>query len=203
VSQGSENILIYPITTDSENGRRLAAFSFMAIEITETWNAILDRVHAKPLRRGRGPCPFCESRTGFSVHNEKGFHCFACGIHGDKVSFIQQFHKCDFKDALRFFGLEPGRPPVPDPAEVRRRKIRANLQRWARTAARELRDQHYIRCVTEQAAVDLLRMDSEDEQAWDALAWALTGIDAIAYRLDQLEGPIEVQVECYKRRKAA
>lgn len=168
------------------------------IDITESWESIFHRTGNQHLRRGRGSCPFCDSKTGFSVHDEKGFHCFACGVHGDKIRFIQEYHKCDFRDALRFFGLEPGRPPAPDPAIVRKRKIRDGLRKWSGQTARDLRDQHYIRCVVETAAVELLRMDPDDAQAWDGLAWALTGRDAIAHKLDVLEGGEADQVEAYK-----
>jgi DNA primase len=174
------------------------------IDITESWDSIIHRTGNEHLRRGRGRCPFCESQTGFSVHNEKGFHCFACGVHGDKVSFIRQFHKCDFKDALRFFGLEPGRPPVPDPAIIRRKKVRDGLQRWKRTLQKQLNFEHYVREKVTVQALRKLRKDPEDEWAWNWLQWAYTGLDSIAHKLDVLNGSESDQVEAYKQlRKTA
>lgn len=168
------------------------------VPVSESWESIASRTGIKFWRRGRGQCPFCESRTGFSVHGEKGFHCFACGVHGDKISFIQHFHKCDFKDALRFFGLEPGKPPELDPAIEYRNKIRKGLETWTRTLSKELNKEHYIRERVITRALRRLRKAPEDSYAWNWLGWALPGLEAIAYRLDMLSGSESAQIETFK-----
>jgi hypothetical protein len=168
-----------------------------------SWESIIERTGNQHLRRSRGRCPFCESRTGFSVHDEKGFHCFACGIHGNKISFIQQFHKCDFKDALRFFGLEPGKPPAPDPAMVRRQRVRAGLKAWAKKIGKNLRDEFLIRERVITWALPRLRNNAEDHRTWELLSWALTGHSSLEFKLDLLSGKEEQQIEIFKHLRAA
>ena len=167
------------------------------ISISETWESILNRCGCNALRRGRGPCPFCESRTAFSVHEEKGFHCFACGVHGDKISFIEQFHKCDFKDALRFFGLEPGRPPKPDPAVLRKKRIREGLKRWSWTLGKQLRREHYVLERVIACASRRLSADPEDPWAWTWLSWAMPIQEVLEYKLDLIDGDTRDQVTAY------
>jgi DNA primase len=168
-----------------------------------TWESVSAKTGLKPLHHNRGKCPFCGSSTGFSVHDEKGFHCFACGAHGDKISFIQQFHKCDFKDALRFFGLEPGKPPAPDPTIERRKKMREALRQWAKMEARKLRNEFYAKEMVFTRALARLRNNQDDPQAWDWLAWAFTGHAALENKLDMLAGTESQQIEVYKMRSEA
>ena len=170
------------------------------IEITESWDSIIDRTGNERLRRGRGRCPFCESKTGFSVHEDRGFHCFACGVHGDKISFVQQFHRCDFRDTLRFFGLEPGHPPVPDPKLVRRKKIREGLQRWTRTLERRLRDEFYYRSKIEYHGKHRIQADPDDEIGWNLLSVAYDGIplEVLEGYLDLLIGKEDQQITAYR-----
>lgn len=166
--------------------------------VDETWESIAQRMGVKAWRRGRGECPFCESKTGFSVHEEKGFHCFACGVHGDKLTFVQQFHKCEFKDALRFFGLEPGKPPAPDPERIRRQRIRDGLKRWTDSQGKQLRYEHYVMERVIARANVRLEIDPEDEWAWSWLAWALPAQEVISYKLDLIEGDERQQLEAFR-----
>jgi CHC2 zinc finger len=167
--------------------------------IEETWESIWARTGGKPLRRGRGTCPFCDSRTGFSVHEEKGFHCFACNAGGDKIGFIQKLLSCEFKEALRWFGLEPGKPPEADPEVTRRQRIRAGLRTWAQTLGKQLRYEHYVIERVIARAEDRLRRDPEDEWGWSWLAWAYRGQEAIAYQLDLIDGTEAQQIEAYRQ----
>jgi DNA primase len=173
------------------------------LTINETWDSIINQIGSKALRRGRGQCPLCESSTGFSANDNRGFHCFACGAHGDKIGFVQQFCKCDFKAALRFFGLEPGRPPIPDPETERRRKIRQGLEAWARAQRKELSAAHYGREQLSTLALHRLRQDPEDAAGWDWLTKALPGLPGIEYQLDLLSGTEEEQIELYKHLRTA
>jgi len=170
-----------------------------------SWTDIISRIASKSLRRGRGQCPFCDSKTGFSVHDGKGFYCFSCGVHGDKISFIEQFHKCDFKNALRFFGIEPGVPPKPDPAILRKRRIRAGLRNWARTQHRILQNEFYLRYGIEIFAKKRLRRDAQDFIGWELLSIAYAGIpvEELERRLDLLIGIESQQLELYRELRAA
>lgn len=57
-------------------------------------------------RRDRGGfvcCPFHDEKTGsMKVYDgDRGYHCFGgCGAHGDIISFVQNYFKISFKDAL-------------------------------------------------------------------------------------------------------
>lgn len=169
------------------------------IPVTESWNTIFSRAGLPFPGRIRPPCPFCESRTGFSVHEDKGFHCFACGIHGDKLSFIQQFHNCDFKGALRFFGLEPGRPPAPAPEQHQHQKIRFGLLEWAKETERQLRDHYYFRTRYEVHGKRRLTADPEDTIGWQMLALAYKEIpfEELDNWLDLLIGTDEQKLTAY------
>ncbi len=159
------------------------------IHVCESWTSIVARLGVGPLRKGRAQCPFCQSRSGFSCSDDKGcFHCFACDLRGDKITFVRQLTGWGFVDALQFFGQEPGRPPAPDPDLVRLREIKRGLKFWAGTLGRELRYEHYIRECLIRRARERLVQDADDEWAWNWLGWALTGLEKIAYQLDQLEG---------------
>ena len=169
------------------------------IEVNESWDSIGSRIGIKPWRRGRGSCPFCESRTGFSVHERKGFNCFACGRHGDKIAFVQQYQDCDFSDTLRFFGLEPGKPPVPDPAVERRQKIHRGLNGWTRIKGRDFRNEIYAREFVITRARRRLQEDPEDDWLW----WALTGYDSIENRHDAILSKESQRIELYKKLRLA
>ena len=47
-------------------------------------------------------CPFHHEKTpSFSVNEEKQFyHCFGCGKGGDVISFVMEYHKLDFREAV-------------------------------------------------------------------------------------------------------
>ncbi|MDR0677832.1 MAG: DNA primase [Holosporaceae bacterium] len=51
-----------------------------------------------------GLCPFHKEKTGsFKVDAEKGYYyCFGCGAHGDIISFIQDFNKINFSEAVEY-----------------------------------------------------------------------------------------------------
>ncbi|MBZ5496830.1 MAG: hypothetical protein LAP85_10550 [Acidobacteriia bacterium] len=169
-----------------------------------TWDSIFHGEGLKSLRRGRGACPFCDSSTGFSCHDEKGFNCFACAEHGDKIAFVQKLRGCDFVSALKYFGLEPGKPPAPDPEILRRRAIKEGLQTWARELGRELRDEYLGRFGLEAAALQRLHRDAQDERAWTWLAAAYRGLDQVEYLLDQIDiGTESQQINAYREWRAA
>ncbi len=171
----------------------------MTVSISEPCDSIMQRAGVRPLgRRGRGECPFCDSRTGFSFSDDLGlFHCFACGAKGDKVGFVMQLLECDFKAALRFFGLEPGKPPAPDPAVVNRQKMREGLRLWVRRVGRPMRERYYQDEMVAHAMRKRLQRDPEDREAWDILATAMHGHAALEHKLDALIGTEADQIELF------
>lgn len=71
--------------------------------------------HVSLKARGRefvGLCPFHDDhKPSMNVVPAKGiFHCFVCGTGGDVFSFVQRFHKMEFREALTYlaerFGVE-------------------------------------------------------------------------------------------------
>jgi hypothetical protein len=166
-----------------------------------SWDEIYSRIGEHPPRHKRGRCPIHDGDSLYSValDEDKGvFYCHVCHASGDKISFIQQVYRCHFKEALAFYGLQPGKIPMPDPEVERRRRIRQGLQNWAALRAWELRENHFVRCVIETAAKNILCINPEEIQAWNALAWALTKIEAVAYELDMLAGSDAEKIEAYK-----
>lgn len=65
-----------------------------------------------------GLCPFHDDhKPSMNVVPSKGiFHCFVCGSGGDVFSFVQKFHKMEFREALEYLAekanvkLSPWRP---------------------------------------------------------------------------------------------
>ena len=169
------------------------------IETGVSWKSIFHQIGMPFPERRRPQCPFCESRTGFSIHEEKGFHCFACGVKGDKISFIQQLHKCSFKNTLRFFGIEPGQPHTLDSAIEHRRKINQGLKRWVDPIQHQLRDDYYHRSRCEVLGKKRLQVDSEDPIGWELLSIAYIGkpLEELEKWLDLLIGTEEQQLKAY------
>ncbi|MCZ6836668.1 MAG: DNA primase [Planctomycetota bacterium] len=76
-------------------------------DATDLVQLIAEHIALKP--RGRehvGVCPFHDDhRPSFAVvtHKSNAFYkCHSCGAAGDAFTFVQQYHKMDFPDALRF-----------------------------------------------------------------------------------------------------
>jgi hypothetical protein len=164
----------------------------MAIDITIGWPEIHERCGLPQLRRSgrhrRGECPFCGSHTGFSENDDLGvFHCFACCISGNKISFIESLLNTDFKGSLRWYGIEPGRPPTPDPHYQKAQRIRENLVKWKRRVGREARDSLLARNTIETWAIQYLKEDPESEIGWRLLGIALHGYARDEYVADRVD----------------
>lgn len=70
-----------------------------------------------------GLCPFhSDTKPSMNVVPAKQiFHCFACGTGGDVFSFVQKFHKMEFREALEYLADMTG-------VELRPRKPQGQLQ---------------------------------------------------------------------------
>ena len=87
------------------------------IEFLKSQISIVDVVSSRiRLRRtGRdwfGLCPFHKEKTGsFKVDTDRGFyHCFGCGAHGDAISFVQDFDRISFGEAVEQLAHQNGIP---------------------------------------------------------------------------------------------
>lgn len=148
------------------------------MQVNLSWEGIYAR-RGERLWRNRGRCLIHDgdSRTSLSVNESKGvFHCHVCGAGGDKIDFIRQIDKCSYLEALRWLGVEPGRPPAPDPVAEKKRRARAGLQVWAKRRGRELREEYYNRSRIELCARHRLEKDNDDPIGWELLRIAYTGL---------------------------
>jgi DNA primase len=169
---------------------------------TPSISSILSRLDVPPGRHGRTICPIHhgQNRFAFSYDDDRGvWYCFRCGIGGDAVDLIKQVTGTDFKGALRWLGIEPGKPPAPDPERIRQRRIREGLLKWAKTLGRQMRNEFYTRELVITEARRRLERDPDDEWAWTWLAWALTGKDALENKLDMIDiGTEEQRLAMYR-----
>jgi DNA primase len=85
-----------------------------------------------PLQRGgknlKAPCPFhSEKSPSFFVSPElQSFKCFGCGKSGDVITFVQEFDRLTFPEALELLAKEAGvelTQDFQDPQEKERRRI--------------------------------------------------------------------------------
>lgn len=83
---------------------------FFAKESLETLKQRIDLVEVVSsyveLRRAgasyKGLCPFHDEKTPSFViqKGQRHYHCFGCGVHGDAISFLMQYSKLSFFDAV-------------------------------------------------------------------------------------------------------
>ncbi|MDR2646162.1 MAG: DNA primase [Holosporaceae bacterium] len=85
------------------------------IELLKSQIPIVDVVSSRiRIRRSGhdwfGLCPFHQEKTGsFKVDPTRGFyHCFGCGAHGDVISFVQDFDKVSFSEAIECLAHQYG-----------------------------------------------------------------------------------------------
>ena len=85
-------------------------------------------------------CPFHHEKTpSFTVSDKKQFyHCFGCGAHGNAISFLMEYDKLEFVEAVEelagFLGLEI---PYEKPTTIRKRENATRAKRHAKRVARE------------------------------------------------------------------
>ncbi|WP_341501915.1 DNA primase [Gallaecimonas sp. GXIMD4217] len=101
-------------------------------------------------------CPFhSEKSPSFTVSPQKQFyHCFGCGAHGNAISFLMEFDRLEFPEAIDELagqlGLEVPRSHAPNPkAQEKREDAYALMQAIGR--------QYYQNLKHHPAAVDYLK----------------------------------------------
>lgn len=104
------------------------------IKQTTTMYDVLSRYGLKADRGGMLSCPFhgADKHASMKIYKD-GYHCFACGAHGDVFAFVMDYERVSFKEAFQILG---GTYATADPAErkkasitVRRRKLQAESRR--------------------------------------------------------------------------
>lgn len=162
---------------------------------------VLDRLGIPPGRHGRTQCPIHQgdNRSAFKYDDETGtWYCFRCGVGGDVIRLVELALDLDFRGAMRWLGLEPGRPPAPDPEMIRLRKAKDGFRAWVKKTGRAMRETYYQQEMTAHAMRKRLQQNPEDAAAWDTLAEALHGHAALEHKLDCINGKLQEQAEIYK-----
>lgn len=123
-----------------DDGRKEQAKAIPILEVA-------DRLGIAGLRRGGveriGPCPVCGGRDRFSINPPRGiWNCRICDRGGDGIALAVHVLACDFPAALDY--LVGGADVAPDPAEVARRKAKAEAAELAR---REYEEQARARAI--------------------------------------------------------
>jgi DNA primase len=99
-------------------------------------NEVLDRSNIVdlvssylPLKRAgrnhRACCPFHPEKTAsFIVSADKQiFHCFGCGVGGNALTFVMQYEKVNFREALEILAQRSGIPlPEPEKSDFQKSK---------------------------------------------------------------------------------
>ena len=86
-------------------------------------------------RNHQACCPFHSEKTpSFTVSQDKQFyHCFGCGAHGNAISFIMEYDRLEFVDAIEelasFHNLEVPREESNKTPAQQRQEIQAAQQR--------------------------------------------------------------------------
>lgn len=80
-------------------------------DATDIVRLVGEAVSLKP--KGRefvGLCPFHDDHNPsmYVVPGKQIYHCFVCGAAGDVLTFVQKFHKMEFREALEFLATRAG-----------------------------------------------------------------------------------------------
>ncbi|WP_447729420.1 DNA primase [Pseudoxanthomonas suwonensis] len=114
-------------------------------------------------RKGReytAPCPFHDERTpSFYVSPTKQFyHCFGCGAHGTAISFLMNYDRLEFLDAVeelaRRAGMEMPKDTRQGPQDNDLRDQYAALEAAARLFQRQLAENPRARAYLDSRGVD-------------------------------------------------
>lgn len=152
-----------------------------------------EQVALKPKgREYTGLCPFHPDRNPSMnvVPGKQIFHCFVCGTGGDVFTFVQKFHKIDFREALEYLAeragieLTPSRPTIIDggtESSVTTRQLReasALARDFFRSILRHPEHGKVARGIIERRAIDPETAEQFEIGAspdrWEGLVQVLT-----------------------------
>lgn len=132
-------------------------------------------------------CPFHDEKTpSFTVSQDKQFyHCFGCGAHGNAISFMMEYDRLDFVDAIeelaRHHGLDVPRDKggMPQRSEQERQQQQddyALMEQVSRFYQQQLRTHK-----NSQTAIDYLKsrgLSGDVVKQWE-IGYAPDGWDAV------------------------
>ena len=155
-------------------------------------------------RGGFIKCPFHEEKTGsMKVYDgDGGYHCFGgCGAHGDIISFVQNYFRVSFKDAISKINddFRLGFPIDSSLDREFRRKVQKEAEE--RQKARERLKFHHqsLQNAYENALHEWVRLDrqrqeyapkTKEEPPHALFLEALRSLELAAYRLDCAENEL-------------
>lgn len=75
------------------------------IKEATTMYEVLARYGLRADRHGMMSCPFhgADKHASMKIYKD-GYHCFACGAHGDIFDFVKDLERCDFRTAFEILG---------------------------------------------------------------------------------------------------
>src|SRR5262249_5785749 len=82
----------------------------------------------------KGLCPFHDDhRPSFDVDpRRQRYRCWSCNKYGDVISFVQEFERVSFREALELLARRAGIALEPtDPAQSQGRALMLDVMRWA------------------------------------------------------------------------
>jgi len=160
-----------------------------------TFNEILARLEVDVGKRNRARCPIHKGNnpTSLGWNEEKGvFHCFSCGARGDKIDLVILTLEVGFPAAMDWLGIPPetaqsGCPS--DPKTNRERRLTRGLERECDRVGQRLRDERYFRFRIGMHALEMGRLNPEDDLAWKLaeIAFKATPLDELDNWLDLLD----------------
>jgi DNA primase len=101
------------------------------LDATDLVRLISDHLALK--QKGRefvGLCPFHNdhSPSMYVVPHKQIYHCFVCGAGGDAISFVMNYHKMGFREALEYLAERGGVKLSPPPSRADWRSGRAGAE---------------------------------------------------------------------------
>jgi DNA primase len=143
----------------------------------------------------KGLCPFHnDSRPSFQVDPRwQNYRCWACGKKGDVFTFVQEFEKVDFREALELLAQRAGIRLRVDDAKAKSRARLLEAVRWAA----DLYHESLLNSEAAEAAREYLnerRLTGETIRTW-LLGYAPLAGDWLAKQAGKAPVPVEVLVE--------
>jgi len=153
--------------------------------------SVLVMLGIQPGKHNRSKCPIHlgDNPTAFSFDSDEGvWYCHRCGTGGDTINLVEKALKTDFKGALQFLGMQGlGKPLKPNLKALRHREAIINIRKWCKINGRLLRDQFLHRQRIIKYAQDKLKIDPENDLAWNLLVVAFDGEALNEFLLNEID----------------
>ena len=144
-------------------------------------------------------CPFHgdDAHPSASIYGDNKWTCFTCNEHGDAVDFVAKIANCSLKEAADIlnqeFSLGLSAATCSTPAEIKRERNlvkekqmkKEKLEKQYLAGAKKARE--YRRAIVRYAPSSMQEMDHLDPR----YVVAIKNIDAIDYRLEQIENALQ------------